>query len=263
MVWKWNKNKEEKLGTSVKEKRAKALRESGFNLLLKCKAVAAPVIVVGFDAEAVCRGRFTAVLSDTLMLELIDLGNEKGFTSPYREIFRQMSACAVSFFVGARGGVFLASVIDYIHEPGAPYPILVLEKPKDLTVTETRKNFRVPIVAESGLAVKIITEAGNICDAKAIDISFGGILLAISEKQNHGLKTGIEVQLRLELEGQEVYVRAEVRRAQKEAEKNTYGLFFPGSIVDGRVEPSDELSILVGKLERIWVRTRRTLIGSS
>jgi len=118
-----------------------------------------------------------------------------------------------------------------------------------------RQAFRVPVWGSSGLSA-VMRKGQEETPVTPIDLSFTGMLVRIPADANLEPALDDHVDITLEFEGEKSTYHAIVRRRTE----LTCGLFFPETIVDGELEPPDNLLRIAMELQRQWLgrRTKRT-----
>lgn len=162
--------------------------------------------------------------------------------------FTPLSLCFVTFLFSQRTCAFVGKVHEYIE------PHVILHVPKRIAVAEGRSSFRVPITDHSKLTVRVKSEDDSaVWDARAIDLSLTGILIAFDAKDPPRLNVGSTVTVELRLGDQVVRAAGIIRRQDA---SNRYGIFFSHFVVKGEVRPPKDLRGMVRELERTWLQTR-------
>lgn len=195
-----------------------------------------PVIVLALEPPRLCRGRFDRFSERALDLELTEQTEESWFAIE--------AHCAVVYRTVGRSSCFLATVAAIEGSR------LTVRTPEQVA-SESRSSFRVPILPGAGLQVRLLTEEGW-RDVRPIDISMTGILIECpSEVGNLVVRSRIDLELKREHYVQSI--SGEVRRVAGAAR---YGVFFPGVIQEGQIEPPPSLERIVRGLEVAWLRER-------
>jgi CheY-like chemotaxis protein len=115
-----------------------------------------------------------------------------------------------------------------------------------------RRAFRVPVATEAGLRLTAAPAGGRAHPARAVDISFTGLLLETDEKDDPGWPVGAELLVELQTGRLAAKIPALVHRQQG----RRYALVFPSVVAGGDIDPPDALRRVVLELERFWIRTR-------
>ncbi len=144
---------------------------------------------------------------------------------------------------------FLSQIRDWNH--GSTPPRLTLELPTRLLATEHRRNFRIPLGADSGLDVRVSIRGGEVRPARPLDISIGGMLIELPDDPD--LEDAAKLDLEMRLDDDTVHIGAVVRHRCA----CRYGLLFADAVGEDRVRPLEPLRRLVDELEQRWLGQER------
>mgnify|MGYP002632719886 CR=1 FL=1 len=139
---------------------------------------------------------------------------------------------------GARSGAFFARILGFVDSEGEAS--LVLERPQQILYVDVRRAFRIPTASVPLLGQVDMAERS--CGGRVLDISRVGLCL---DAQGQSLVRGERVGLRLEHRQTVVQVTARVAMAGS----SRVGLSL--------AEPPQDYLLLVGSLERDWLRRNR------
>ena len=116
----------------------------------------------------------------------------------------------------------------------------------------TRRSFRVPVLSSSELRVTVTAADRRRRTAQALDISFTGLLLELSETEDPNWPVWTPLQLELRHKNEVVHIKTLVHRRPK----RHYGLLFPDVVSNGNINPPETLRRMVAALERHWLQHR-------
>jgi len=216
--------------------------------LRRCCAYRRPAIISSVETPAAFPGYFSDLDGDRLILTLALPG--------FEAFFKPASKCLVTFLHRSRSCVFVTSVRSLTKDSGTGD--LVVDTPAMISKVEMRRFFRVPVSRDTDLKLRIVTEDGGVWDARCIDVSMAGMLVAFPEDQYPALAVGDALQLKVDYRGEPTTIHAEVRRRHG----RRVGVFFPAIYHEGHLQPPDELSTVVKFVEREW-RAKRADFGYS
>jgi hypothetical protein len=117
--------------------------------------------------------------------------------------------------------------------------------------TEQRMGFRVPLSISSGLSASI-TFGDKTCSVRPLNLSLSGILLEFSEGEVFEMPIDTQISIRLQLQDTTAALGGVVRRRIG----NQYGISFPDSRRDYKLDPLASLQVIYAKLEKQWLRAR-------
>jgi hypothetical protein len=115
-----------------------------------------------------------------------------------------------------------------------------------------RRSFRVPVLAGSGLRVTITSADRRRRNGEALDISFTGLLLELTDSDDPNWPIGTPLQVELRLKNDVIHIKALVHRRPK----RNYGLLFPDVVSNGNINPPEALRHIAAALERYWLQHR-------
>ncbi len=118
-----------------------------------------------------------------------------------------------------------------------------------IDTSNRRRAFRVEIEDDFGLNCQIEFD-GRTVFARPLDLSLTGVLVELTE----GVELPLDTCVHVNLIWSEIdtVLKGIVRRK----DGNKHGIFFPESIVDEELDPSDDLRSIVAELERRWLIKR-------
>ena len=117
--------------------------------------------------------------------------------------------------------------------------------------TEQRMGFRIPLSISSGLSTSI-TFGDKTCSVRPLNLSLSGILLEFSEGEVFEMPIDTQISIRLQLQDTTAALSGVVRRRIG----NQYGISFPDSLRDYKLDPPASLQVIYAKLEKQWLRAR-------
>lgn len=194
------------------------------NTLQELCTAKVPLALMSRDLLVVCHGRFSELSQDALTLQFDARPTGLGFLPP--------AFCIGSFNHEARPHLFTTR-IKRNPEPNGPGPYLVeVEVPGAMRWPESRMAVRLPVPQHVPLQVRVQTATSE-CTAIARDISLCGALISLHGTTPPILGAGERVVVDLALGQQSVRLPAIVRRR----DPPRYGLYFPDSVTEGRLDP--------------------------
>jgi hypothetical protein len=211
-------------------------------IIQSCCATSLPATIMSPDMGIIVQGRFSGTSDETVTFEVFERLKSK---------LKPFSTAVITYFRDGRSCVFITVVYDY-RQKSIGAPELVVKLPKQIARTETRQALRVPLVANSGLRVRI-NRGRTTYHPRPVDISLGGMSLEFDKGVDPNIPLGTAIEVELRLDGEVVKLAAEVRRRVDEQ----YGLYFPsntGSVEDdeeGHAPP--EYRNIVHSLFRKWM----------
>ena len=163
-----------------------------------------------------------------------------------REALTQPLICGaminISFQLGGRTGVFLCRLQDFSTQER--YPVIIISRPQEALLVESRRSLRFPVVPEAGLTAQLLTPSGPVHFAP-VDISMGGLSGSLATLQALEIDWTTEVRLRFGAHD----VRLPVRIVRSEGAQ--VGLAFIELVVGDAVAG---LTHVVCELERRWLQ---------
>ena len=216
-----------------------------FDILKECCVHSVPAVIISPDNNLIFEARFASDAEGLISFEVLqDAGNS----------LRSLSTCCVSYFREGRAFIFLSVVQGYRHLKTSDRPWLMLSHPTQITATDVRRAFRVPVLAEIGLTVSMTVD-GKEYRPRPGDISFGGMMVVFPEKGVPDLAVGQTMQMTVELEGQQVELKGEVRQCFGD-HKNKFGIFFPECYRGDAFHPPEAFRRIVMNTEKAWLKHR-------
>jgi hypothetical protein len=209
-----------------------------------CVQERASLLVLNLDSRAISGGSFFKLEKDHLVAKISPRANPS--------LFRALTPCSVSFTLGARAHVFVTTVRE-IRPPAAEgsRPRLVLNMPGEIAALECRHSFRVPILADSPLTIRIIDPQPQE-DARGLDISVHGLQFEVQMETARRIAVDQRITLQLEYQETLVEARAVVRRRTR----NRIGAMMVDPNNPGIPLNDATVEQLVRTLEREWLRKR-------
>ena len=216
-----------------------------FDILRECCAHNVPAVIISPDNNLIFEARFA---TDTDGLITFEVLQEKG------TVLRSLSTCCVSYFREGRAFIFLSVVQGYHHLKTSDRPRLTLSHPTQITATDVRRAFRVPVPAEIGLTVNMVVD-GQKYSPRPGDISFGGMMVVFPENDVPDLAVGQTMQMNISLEGNQVDLKGELRQRFGD-HKNKFGVFFPDCYHGEAFHPPEAYRRIVMGTEKAWLKHR-------
>ena len=163
------------------------------------------------------------------------------------------SSCWVSFTYRGDSGALFATVAGYRPEQ-SPAPELELKLCSSIVSAEARMAYRVKVLPDSPLTVRVTTSDGRTWDAGAVDMSVTGMLIKFGTEGDAApiLRIGTTIGIALSLHPNMVSLKAEVRRRVG----SSYGVFFHDVADEKGLLPPPALQWIVSELERQWLQDR-------
>jgi hypothetical protein len=158
--------------------------------------------------------------------------------------FKPYAVCVFTCLLGNRPLVFVTSVKDFHADS---YPEVLIVAIPDEVASESRSSFRVPVL-ERDRPLVAVSHQDQRWEVAAVNLSVTGILVEFPSQNVPELEVGEEVSVQLKLEDEELALRAEVRRK----DKNRVGLFFFEVWKGEQLDPPDELAKIVRRVEMLW-----------
>jgi hypothetical protein len=163
----------------------------------------------------------------------------------------QHAICCISFTYGTSYCAFLGCLVDVRqHTPGKVR--IVATFPKQLTVTNLRQSFRVPVIESSGLETIIRTFDAQEFHVVAHNITESGMEVEFPERTDYGLTPGASVSVELRFRGEIVLRSAEVRRISE----NYCGLVFASPLDVQSQNAAARMRGIVLSLQQMWLKSR-------
>lgn len=186
--------------------------------------------------------RFVSVTETTVQMDIL---NELDVSLP------RLTFVSVNFQDGGRGSVFLAQLSEFHKGVGGRLPRISLNLPPSVSVVEMRAIFRIPVAADCELKINLKWKKAKVeLPAKAFDISRMGVGCEVAEDVETLPKGNPTVEITFA--GKKALVKGSVRRFRNQR----LGIFFTGSMKNGVLTATPELTQLVVDVEREWLRKR-------
>lgn len=216
-----------------------------FDILKECCHHSAPAVIISPDNNLIFEARFARDSEGIISFEVLQ---DHGTT------LRNLSTCCVSYFREGRAFIFLSVVQGYRHNKAADKPWLTLSHPTQITATDVRRAFRVPVLAEIGLNVSMSVD-GKAYTPRPGDISFGGMMVVFPEEGVPDIEVGQTMQMNISLEGLQVDLKGEIRQRFGDF-KNKFGIFFPECHQGDAFKPPEAYRRIVMGTEKAWLKHR-------
>ena len=216
-----------------------------FDILKECCTNSVPAVIISPDNNLIFEARFASDADGIITFEVLQ---EQG------NALRSLSTCCVSYFRDGRAFIFLSVVQGYRHLKTSDNPRLLLSHPTAITATDVRRAFRVPVLAEIGLSIKMVVDGKPLCPRPG-DISFGGMMVVFPEKAVPDLEIGQTLEMSVELEHNQVDLKGEIRQ-QFGDHKNKFGIFFPDCYSGDAFNPPEAFRRIVMGTEKAWLKHR-------
>lgn len=214
----------------------------------KCVELRLPAILMWPDQGRVRRGQFLEMDAETVALTLEEEFYEVDPQGP-----SPRSRCCVTFHTQGRTCAFIA--FERTFHPGGPdcLPTVILTLPAELA-SETRNAFRVPVLPESGLILRVRKAGRPVRMARPVDVSLAGVLVAFPAWEDPQFLVDEEVTLFLERDAVVLQLAAAVRRRSEEGDEVYYGFYFD-PVANGSTSER-ALNAMVRGVERFWIQNR-------
>jgi hypothetical protein len=202
------------------------------------------LLVLNLDSRAVSGGSFYKLENDHLVAKISPRANP--------DLFRPLTPCSVSFTLGARAHVFVTTVRE-IRPPAAEgsRPRLALNLPGEIAALECRHSFRVPILPDSSLSIRI-TDPQPAEDARGIDISVHGLQFEVPMDTARRLAVDQRISMKVTYQETAITTRALIRRRTR----NRVGVMLIDAEKPSVPLHDPNVEQLVRALEREWLRNR-------
>jgi hypothetical protein len=168
-----------------------------------------------------------------------------------REPLLEQAICCVSFSVSPKFCAFIGYLVDVKHAKTGNCHIVV-SVPKQLTATNLRQSFRIPVIRNSGLQTIIRTPGQRQFVVMARDIAESGIEVEFTTSDDPALNVGTLVDVELHLRDEVVEKTAEVRRISG----SKCGLAFTCRQDEQGRRHDVRLNGFVLSLQQLWLRSR-------
>jgi hypothetical protein len=167
------------------------------------------------------------------------------------EPIHPQAICCISFSYGTSYCAFLGCLIDVRLVQRGEYRVCATT-PKQLTVTNLRQSFRVPVIEASGLETTVRNGKGEAFSVVAHDITEQGIEIEFPSGSHHNCSLRSMVNVELKFRGEVVHRMAQVRRVIGDR----CGLAFEApSDAAGQKQASCMRGIVLS-LQQLWLRSR-------
>jgi len=168
---------------------------------------------------------------------------------------RPQTLCSVSFSHQQRTCVFVSR--ERMVGPGQVPPpnMLLLGIPTQLAIS-LRGHFRVPVLPECRLKMRVLHGGRVLGTAGALDISHAGIQLRFSKQNDPALELDTQLTIQLALDQQEAQLTGSVRKRDETGGGVLYGVMFHNEVNGWPPDPEQRLATLVVSIERFWARHR-------
>lgn len=163
----------------------------------------------------------------------------------------EQAICSISFSVGPTICAFLGHVIDVRVLTSHERKVFVTV-PDRLFATNLRRSFRVPVVMDSGLEVRVWTADGVKHWVTACDVAESGIEIEFEAGKVPTVKVGGRLEIELRFRDETVKRTAEIRRIAGPR----CGLSFGSNVEEVDREQAARLSRFVISLQQIWLKNR-------
>ncbi len=161
------------------------------------------------------------------------------------------SICCVTFPHQNSICAFLGCVIDVRRQSPAQCKVIATI-PKQLTMTNLRQSFRVPVIQQSGLVVNIQTSEGRTFVVQARDIADDGMEIEFAPNEDHRLAVGKTVLIELRFRDEVALRTAEVRRLAD----SRCGLLIRTPLDDEEHRQAGRMHAIVVLLRQLWLKSR-------
>lgn len=189
-----------------------------------------PVALMSRDLLSVCHGNFVELTDDSVVLEFETRPGGLAFSPP--------AFCIATFNHENRPHLFTTRVKKNAEDANPPR--VTIEIPSAMRWPESRMAVRLPVPDHVPLKVHVRTDT-NTHVAIGRDISLCGALVELSEAHPPIFDAGQRVVMEASLGERTLLLPAIVRRRAPPL----YGLYFPDSVKEGRLDPPAALRNLV------------------
>lgn len=164
---------------------------------------------------------------------------------------RSQAIVCVSFPFRTSFCAFLVCVTD-VQQLNSGKCLVVSTVPEDVTITNLRQSFRVPVIRHSGLETILRTSDDQTFHVNALDIAESGIEVEFEAGTDSGLAVGSSVIVELRFRGEVIQRTAEVRRIYADR----CGLYFENSADESGHRVAARLHGLVLAIQQLWLKSR-------
>ena len=165
----------------------------------------------------------------------------------------EQSICCVSFSIGPTFCAFLGHLIS-VKRPKTGERFIVVSVPKQLTATNLRQSFRVPVIRNSGLETMIRTPDEQQFTVNAIDIAEAGIEIEFEIGDRPTLKVGMVLDVELRFRGEVVQKKSEIRHIAG----SKCGLSYINQADESSQRQDARINGFVLTLQQLWLKSRIT-----
>ncbi len=208
----------------------------------ECCASRQSALVVAVGMGTVHDATFEAISDEVLTLGLKD--------PEAQAHFQPMGLVFVMFQMSIGANAFMVHVRDIESE--GELAQLNLLPPTNALSAKGRSVFRIPLIADHGLEVRVVLEEGRAVVARGVDISVAGVQVEFDRADDPGLSVGDVVGIELCHGARSVQLNGLVRRHADSG----YGFSFPGCMTEGELSPRPELQEMVATIQRHWLDHR-------
>ncbi|NEV63802.1 hypothetical protein [Thiorhodococcus minor] len=159
--------------------------------------------------------------------------------------FSLLSTCMVSYFSDGKAHVFVSTLRSYNTIIGGDSAQLVLRLPEDITVSETRGTFRIPMENVEGFTFQLLDARDRSYSPRCVNIGPGGMKLSFDDESDPGFEESDTLRTRINYRGRSVILMAEIRYHIG----HSYGIFFPKVFEKCESEASEIYRWIVNALE--------------
>lgn len=163
----------------------------------------------------------------------------------------QHAICCISFSYGTSYCAFLGCLVD-VRQDSPGHVRIVVTFPKQLTVTNLRQSFRVPVVDNAGLETTIRTATDREFRVIAHDITESGMEFELPAGIDPGFDAGSQLTVELRFRDEVVVRPAEIRRKIE----NRCGVAFSSPVDEQAQQQATRMRGIVLSLQQLWLRSR-------
>jgi len=221
--------------------------DSVLALLARLARTEATVTMVSMSNPASMPVQFVRTQGNRLTLRLLDPSPQ---TLP---VFGPLSCVLLIHVTGSHAELVVGSVIREPTEFRGQL-LMMVEAGRQRMRADARRSYRVPVTEESGLRAVVRTATNERYAIAPHDISQGGLGGELIQCPNDALRLGSTVQVAMRCGAERVCLDAQVRFRRG----SMIGVFFPEVWRRTELEAPPELRSIVKKVERAWIRQRRS-----
>ena len=185
---------------------------------------------------------FDALTDEVLTMELKD--------AEAHTHFQNMGLVFVMYQMPSGANAFMVHVRDVYCEGDVAQ--LNLLPPTNALSAKGRSVFRIPLIEDHGLEVRVVLDEGRAVVADGVDISIAGTQVQFPPEEDPQLRVGDVVGIELCHGLRSIQLNGLVRRRADAG----YGFSFPGCMTEGELSPRPELQEMVAILQRHWLDHR-------